>query len=209
MKHKLIWLGVSAPIAFVAVATLASTLTPGYSNLNNALSELGMRTALHATAWNVLGFGLLGAQIIGFAVAFFAQTRARVVSLLLGLTGIGFLGAGMIPAEPGFAPTAQTSLHMAMAALSYFPFILATLIFGLTHLSRPAWRRLAVISLIAAGLAVATFVLPRTLPAGLVQRLGFAIYFGWLISAAWCLSRHGAYQAAGSTSGSLATIRLL
>jgi hypothetical membrane protein len=209
MARKLIWLGVSAPIVFITMAALASAVTPGYSNLDNALSELGMRTAPHAAAWNVLGFGLLGAQIVGFAAAFFAHTRARIVSLLLALTGVGFIGAGLVAAEPGFAPAAQTSVHLTMAALSYFPFIVAALIFGLTRLSNVEWRGLAVISLVAASLALATFVLPRTLPAGLVQRLGFAIYFAWLIAAAWWLGRQGAGQAIGSPEALRSPIRSL
>ncbi len=180
--RNFIWFGLTAPLVFIVAMVLFAASTPGYSNWDNALSELGMRTAPHATAWNVLGFGLLGMQLIGVAVGFFAHTRAKVTSILMALTGVGFIGAGTIPAEPKFAPSMQTNLHFALAALSYFPFILAALIYGTAHVRAPEWREFALASLLFAGLALATFFLPRTLPAGLVQRLGFLIYFAWLLT---------------------------
>lgn len=187
MTRKLIYFGFTGPVLFIAAMAMFSALTPGYGNLHNALSELGVRTAPHAAAWNVLGFGLLGVQLIGFAIGFLALTRARVTSALIALTGAGFIGAGLISAEPGFAPSTQTSLHFTLAALSYFPFIVAALVFGLVGVRKAEWRGLAIASLITAALALATFLLPRTLPAGLVQRMGFLIYFAWLMLAAWRL----------------------
>lgn len=177
---RCIWFGVSAPIVFCLAMLMFGALTPGYSHRDQALSELGMRTAPYALAWNIFGFGVLGVQLALFAAGFFAATRARLAAALITLTAVGFIGAGAIPADPAFEPSAQTSLHIGMASLSYFPFIIAALLFGFTHIRAPGWRSAAVLSLGLAGLAVASFLLPRSVPAGLAQRVGFLIYFAWL-----------------------------
>ena len=66
-KKVLAWCGVSAPIVFIVSLVIFSLLTPNYSNLTNAVSELGTLGAPFAFGWNILGFLLVGLLIIAYA----------------------------------------------------------------------------------------------------------------------------------------------
>jgi hypothetical protein len=101
-----LWAGVIGPILFVLVFTIDGALTPGYSAINNAVSDL----EFGATGWiqrvNFLALGLL---LIVFALAFFQSIRPMLASPwrqisagLLVLSGAGFLLASLVlPAARG------------------------------------------------------------------------------------------------------------
>ena len=176
--------GVLAPIVFIVALTIFSLLTPNYDNLTNAISELGVLGAPYALGWNVLGFMLVGLLVTAFAWGLHLGMRpasgTRIIPWLVGMTGIGFAGLGIFPAETGLRPSTSTTLHFVVVAVSYLPFILVAFIYAATMRTDIYWKRWISFSIAMGVLAIASFFIPRTIPIGLSQRLGLGAYFLWL-----------------------------
>lgn len=181
---KLAFCGVVAPIVFILALVVFSLFTPNYSNLTNAVSELGTMGAPYALAWNIFGFTLVGLLIIAFAWGLHLDLRpgpgASIVPILIGISGIGFAALGLFPAEAGFEPSARTSLHFTMVSLNFLPFILVTFIFAARLKTNDYWKNWTVFSIVMGIIAIASFFIPKSIPAGLSQRLGMGAYFLWL-----------------------------
>ncbi len=185
MNKKLFaYCGVLAPVIFTVSLIVFSLLTPGYSNATNAVSELGTVGAPYALAWNVLGLtlvGLLGAAFAwGLRQDLLHSSGATAVPVLVALSGLGLTGAGLIPAEAGFAPSLRTTLHFLMVAMNLLPFLLAAFLFAIRLRANEYWRKWMLFSLAMGLLDIATFLLPRSIPGGITQRLGLGAYFVWL-----------------------------
>ena len=194
MAEKLAaWCGILAPIVFVLALIVFSLLTPNYSNLTNAISELGALGAPYALAWNVVGFILVGVLIVAYAwglhMGIHPEPGAIIVPLLVGISGIGSIGLGIFPAEAGFRPSTQTTLHFVMVSVNYLPFILVAFIFAFRLKGDPYWKRWMLFSIVMGVLAIASFFIPRTIPAGLSQRIGLGAYFMWVLVMGYALLR--------------------
>ncbi len=176
--------GILAPIVFVVALAVFSLLTPNYDNLTNAVSELGVPGAPYALGWNVLGFMLVGLLVTAFAWGLHLGMRpasgARIIPVLVGITGIGFAGLGIFPAETGLRPSTSTTIHFVVVALSYVPFILVAFVYAATMRTDLYWKRWVAFSIVMGLLAIGSFFIPRSVPVGLSQRLGLGAYFLWL-----------------------------
>lgn len=179
--------------AFSLLLIIFSLLTPGYNNLVNAVSELGISGAPHALAWNMFGFVFIGLLVIFFARGLYAGLRlgpgAVTVASLVFLSGIGFAGLGFFPADPGFRPSAATSLYFTMVSVNYLPFIIFAFLFALTQNKDVYWRHWVVFSLAMGALAIMSFFLPPTIPPGISQRIGMGTYFLWIMVMSFALLR--------------------
>jgi hypothetical membrane protein len=176
--------GILAPVSFTVFLVIFSILTPGYSNLTNAVSELGTSDAPYALAWSVFGFVLVGLLIAAFAWGLHADLRqspgAIGVPTLIGISGIGFAALGLFPADAGFAPSVRTTLHFTMVSINFLPFLLATFVFAIRLQSNEYWKKWILFSIIMGILGIASFFIPKSIPGGLSQRIGLAAYFLWL-----------------------------
>ena len=89
-------------VFWAALFSFASAY-PGYSHSHKAISELGALGAPHALWWNLLGFIVPGVLLsicgAGVATAIERPSGKTAVYWLLVLSGVGFAGAGVIPAE--------------------------------------------------------------------------------------------------------------
>jgi hypothetical membrane protein len=192
-KKVLAWCGVLAPIVFIVSLVIFSLFTPGYSNLTNAVSELGTLGAPFAFAWNILGFLLVGLLIIAFAwgmyLDFRQSTGGIVVPILVGISGIGFAGLGLFPAEAGFEPSTRTTLHFTMVSINFLPFVLVAFIFAIRLKANEYWKTWTLFSAVMGVLAVASFFIPKNIPVGLSQRVGMGAYFLWLFVTSLALLR--------------------
>jgi hypothetical membrane protein len=181
---KLALCGVVAPVVFILTLIVFSLLTPGYSNLNKGISELGTVGAPYALAWNIFGFILVGLLITAFAWGLHLDLRpalgARIVPILIGISGIGFAGLGLFPAEAGYAPSTLTTLHFTMVSINFLPFILVAFIFAFRLKTTAYWKNWIIFSLVLGVIAIASFFIPKSIPVGLSQRLGMGAYFLWL-----------------------------
>jgi hypothetical membrane protein len=152
--------------------------------LTNAVSELGTASAPYALVWNALGFVLVGALIAVFAwglhLDLLHSMGATVVPVLVAISGLGFVGAGLFPAETGFMPSTRTTLHFIMVSINYLPFLLVAFIFAIRLKTNADWKKWISFSVVMGVLGIASFFIPKSIPAGLSQRLGLGAYFAWL-----------------------------
>lgn len=181
----LAWCGILAPAIFATTLATFSFLNPNFNNLTNAVSELGMSASPHAFAWNMIGFVLVGLLATAFAwglrLTLRPHSKSVIAPALMGISGIGFTGLGIFPADTGFAPSFSTTLHFTMVSVNFLPFVLATFIFAYQLRKNEYWKRWTSFSLIMGILAIASFFIPQNIPAGLSQRFGIGIYFLWLL----------------------------
>lgn len=183
----------AAAVIFWTALFAFAAMYPGYSHLHRAVSGLGAFGAPHALAWNFIGFivpGLLLAAC-GAGVALAIDGRRSVLFWLLVISGFGFAGAGVFPAEiRNGIPLMQspwTAAHVLMISLSGFPWVVAAFVLASRVKRNARWQRLMPISLILAVVALvglALNLIAGSIPMladvpGLAQRLAFAVYFGW------------------------------
>ena len=197
--------GIAAVVIFWAALFGFAAAYPGYSHSHKAISELGAFGAPHALAWNLIGFitpGLLLATCgAGLGRAIDVSGRATAVYWLLVMSGVGFAGTGVIPAEmrqgSPFMQSPFTVGHIVMTLLSGIPWTIAAFLVVRRVKQNPAWQQLRRVSVILAVACVAGFALNIFAPAlpvlahrpGLAQRISFGIYFAWfLIMAAHLLA---------------------
>ncbi len=199
MKHIGLHAGWLAGATFVAALLVLGALTPGYEHAHQAVSELGAIGAPYASWWNALGFMLPGALVACFAAALFAPLQrdgvgavARIGLWLLLICGLAFAGNGVFVYDLQ-QPYAQTSkLHVAMLTITLLAFLPATLLLAIGLRGRGGWRALVIFSPLIA-LATVLSVIQRMwdfVPAlqghpGYAQRVTLALYFVWLLLAAF------------------------
>ncbi len=185
--------GMLAPIVFALALAVFSVMSPGYSNLRNAVSELGVIGAPYSLAWNVLGFFLVGALTTicawGLRLDMRPASGSTIVPLLIAISGLGFAGLGFFPAEAGFQPSLHTTLHFVMVSVNFLPFILVAFIFPVKMKGNDYWKKWALFSVVMGVLAVVSFFIPRTVPLGLSQRVGMGANFLWLFVTSLALFR--------------------
>lgn len=175
----------------IFVPELIGAQQPHYSDAAQYLSELGATDAPYAVWANYFGFlpvGVLVAAVCLLIPVVLKPSALVVVAsvLLLGVSA-GYLGAVLMPCDPGCAardnPT-QQALHDFFALLEYIGAILALFTFAWAFKvrSRPG---LAVLSLIAATLVVSGFLLmigaDWQMSRGLWQRVADYSIFVWML----------------------------
>lgn len=194
--RALAWCWVLAPLVFLVSLIIFSQLTPNYSNLTNAVSELGTSGAPFAFLWNILGFLLVGVLIIiyawGLHVDLSRSIDRIVVPILVGISGVGFAGLGLFPAEAGFEPSTRTTLHFTMVSINFFPFIFVAFIFAIRFKANEYWKNWTLFSAAMGALAVASFFIPKIIPVGISQRIGMGTYFLWIFVTGLTLLRRPA-----------------
>jgi hypothetical membrane protein len=185
--------GMLAPIVFALALAVFSLMSPGYSNLTNAVSELGVTGAPYALTWNAIGFILVGTLTIAYAWGLRLDMRpasgSTIVPLLVAISGLGFAGLGPFYAEAGFQPSLRTTLHFVMVSVNFLPFILVAFIFPAKMKGNDYWKKWALFSVVMGILAVASFFIPKTVPLGLSQRIGMGANFLWLFVTSLALFR--------------------
>jgi hypothetical membrane protein len=189
--------GIAAVVMFWTALFGFSAAYQGYSHSHKAISELGAFGAPHALAWNLIGFitpGLLLATCgAGLARAIEVSGRATAVYWLLVMSGVGFAGTGVIPAEmrqgSPFMQSPFTVGHIVMTLLSGIPWAIAAFLVVGRVTQNPVWQRSRRVSIVLAVACVAGFalnILAPVLPVlahrpGLAQRISFGIYFAWFL----------------------------
>jgi hypothetical membrane protein len=186
------FLGIAACVVFWATSFVLGALRTSYSHSMNTISELGARGTPNATWWNVVGFIVPGVllALVGGVIAHSIdrdQSGLRSLSgLLLVLSGLAIAGQGIIPADMtnGVADITSpyTRGHFISSLVAAAAWSIGVLLLTGPMKRSPEWRRLRVVSIVLVLLAlVASFALRGTLPDGLAQRLGNAIFFTWFV----------------------------
>ena len=193
MNRRLIgFLGIGAWVLFWAASVAFAALRVSYSHVVNTISELGAVGTPHATAWNVLGFIIPGVllAVVGGAIARTANEEPSlsraVATVLLVVSGLAVAGQGVMPAEMinGVADvtSASTRAHFISSLVSGAAWAVGALLLVAPMRRNPNWQGLYLVSVILVVLTfVASFALRGTLPDGLAQRIGNALFCAWFI----------------------------
>jgi hypothetical protein len=218
-RQRLLLGGAAAGLtAFVVTFLVEGATRPGYSPWRHAVSQL----SLGPFGWvNTIAILLAALSLLAFAAglrsALVTGTGSTWGPRLIGVTGGGFLLAGVFPIDPGLGyppgTPAQHSLRglihglaitVAFGCLSAGCFVMARRFAG-----DPAWRGWARYSTVT-GLVVATGYLATSLltgldqagvlsnaPGGLLQRGMIVGGFGWVVLLAARLLRQQQPAATG------------
>lgn len=222
-----LWAGIVGPILFVLVFTIDGALTQGYSAIRDAVSYLD----LGAYGWiQVANFIVLALLLLLFAVGFFQGMRPvltsgglRVSTVLLMLSGAGYILAGLFVPDPSGAP--QRSVHGVLHAMSFeivfFSQAIACLLLGVQLIRTVGWRGFGWYSLLTGLLTIIPptgNLIPFFSPAaqtpfsnpsqavrfgGLFERILLLIAFAWyvmLVVRLLTLKREGAKAPSGDGS---------
>lgn len=201
-----VWVGLAL---FVFVVVIAGLVTPAYSHLHQALSELGARDAPLDWLVRWAGFVPLGASFIVYAFQSRNSFSNDLPFYLFLLTGLAIIIAGLFPTDPrGRRDTPAGMLH-AIAGISLLCLLsLTPLVASFKRLYRNAPRRWLLVFSFVMGLLVSAFfvMLPNGIWTqlvelhqtilgnafevwyplhGLHQRLLLTLYFVWLIVYSW------------------------
>jgi hypothetical membrane protein len=172
--------GVLAPTWFVIALVVVAAVRPEYSHLTKAASELGAVGAPNALAWNILGFGAVGALVAVLAWSLWQQGGGRVAALLIAISGIGFAAAGVFPADMNDMNADTTRLHILASLVSFAAFAVAVPVvgWGLWQSDRRGFAVAAIIFGLAAVLSV--LLREANIPPRLAQRINFVAYLVWI-----------------------------
>jgi hypothetical membrane protein len=172
--------GVIAPVWFLVALLAFASLRPDYSHLTKAVSELGVVGAPNALAWNLLGFGAVGALICVVAWGLWTRCGFRLAALFIALSGLGFAATGAFPADMSNMQSSATQRHILASLVSFGAFVAAVPAVGWSLWTTR--RRSAALAATAFGIAAILSVLLREtdMPSGLAQRINFVAYLLWI-----------------------------
>jgi hypothetical protein len=194
-RNRLLYCGLLAGPLFVLTFLIAgATRGEGYDALRHPVSSL----QLGQDGWiQTANFLVAGALTIAFATGLWRETRPDAV--LVGVWGVGLVGAGAFTTDPvsgyplgtpaAIDYTTTGALHDAFSLPAFVALAVVQVV-----LARGQGRGWAVYSLLSAGVFLTAFVLAsvgfsQTEPlvdlAGLFQRIAVIVGFGWLTALAW------------------------
>ena len=183
--------GIMAPFLMVSLWTIASLLRPGYDQLIQYGSELGVGENSMIMNGNFLITGLL---IVSFSLGLLSNIRtgfwSRAGSIFVGLFGIGEIATAAFPCDRGCPLTNPQSLsqlvHNGIAAVAFTAIAVAPLLISVRLKRDKLWRNYQAYSLGTGFAAIGLFItfsiaaLYSLLYVGLLQRLFLAIPFLWI-----------------------------
>ncbi|WP_026602818.1 DUF998 domain-containing protein [Methylomonas sp. 11b] len=194
--------GIAAPVIWLSLIGLAGTMRPEFSHSYQYISELGERGSVTEVPMRYIGFGFAGFLYVSFAAAVPATLRegwrAALLATLIGLDGIGRIGAGVFACDPGCdGLSSSQELHRLFAMTGFSAAILAALACGMLF-RRHAWLSILSVYSIGSGLLAATLLLLMTWEANPIQTLGLFEHLAtgllsiWTLVFAVCLFRSSA-----------------
>jgi hypothetical membrane protein len=154
--------GIAAPVIFAFVVAIASLLRPGFSQVFNYISELGIGPYAAIQNVNFIATGLLIVFLASGIGSNSARRSARAAPLALALGGIGTALAGLTLSLIGpFPESVMYEAHSAVAILSFAAFMAAELLSwqALTGAEGASSRNYRRFSLLCGLLSVLTLLL--------------------------------------------------
>jgi hypothetical membrane protein len=190
MSRRLLILGASAGPLYVVLGLVQALLREGFDPRRHALSIL----ANGELGWiQVANFLVSGALVVAGAVGARRALRGQDAGLwgpiLLGLYGVGMLGAGIFRADPaqGFPPDAEISneltrsglLHFVFGAIAFYALIAACFVFARRFL-RTGPRGLALYAIVTGVGFFVSFAAIASGSTSAVTMLAFYVAIAWV-----------------------------
>ncbi|MEZ5292802.1 MAG: DUF998 domain-containing protein [Vicinamibacterales bacterium] len=186
-----LWGGLAGPLLFTTVAVTCAWLRPGYSQIDQFISELGATGTPYAWLMNYAGFVPGGLLIAGFGLSLRARLpRERLFAAgtaLVVFFGAGIGASGLFPCDVG-CPQGEGSVmnlvHDRLGPLLFLAGALGVVVLGLGFRHVPPLRSLwgysvasGLIALVLLALLAST--LESRVRTGLWQRLLVSVLFTW------------------------------
>ncbi len=188
--------GIAGAVVFAAAALGFGAALPGFSHVTHPVAVLGAKGVPHANAFNLLGLMLPGLLASTAMLALRRQLprdagwATRIGAQLLLLSALGVVALGLLPLDPADLHNPASSYHATAWMLWWVAFVPGALLLALGLRGRNGWWGLGRACVLAAvGLLYTVLFAVDTLPAGIAQRLGFAIWWLWVAFAGWAAWR--------------------
>ncbi|MEA2468873.1 MAG: hypothetical protein QOJ57_2999 [Thermoleophilaceae bacterium] len=188
-----VWIALAGQAAFVASWVVAGALEPGYSHVDQAVSELGANDASHAWIVNT-GIVLYGLSFVALGLALRGLVGVAPAVLFAG-AGVAGIVAGVVPLDCGLSDSAcehmwrarelswHEDVHLWASLVSQL--FLAATPFAIARALSPEPVAPLAFGAGVAGLAigVGSFFLygVNGAPDGLIQRFGFLTVHVWVL----------------------------
>jgi len=169
------------------IPTVYGSLSPGYSQISNYISELGEHGSPYALWVNWAGFLPVGLLVFWFLFTARGHLPSSDRALwLLSATGWGYVISACFPCDAGCPYWGSTSqlIHNLATAIAY-PATAA----GLARMAgafaqSPKWKKWYLFSLVCSAIVAVgftSFLFPASQPfRGLTQRFAEGAIFGWI-----------------------------
>lgn len=180
--------GMLAPVLLAALVLIAAALSPGYNQIQETVSQLGITGRPYSEIVRC-GFIIYGVLISGFAFALRERlgqgviANAVVLLVIIHALGIGLL-AIFRDDQAGVTLFLNNSfVHTALSQVAYWAFNAVILIFALNYQPDSSWEFFARYSFAAVAFAVispAVFLFDFSVPfEGLLQRIIYGNQLLW------------------------------
>jgi hypothetical membrane protein len=186
-----LYCGIISPLLWLALIATAGALRPDFSHVTHYISELGERGSATEALMRYGAFGFTGLLYLCFAGALLVTFRQgwlwRGAALLIAFDGVGRMGAGMFPCDPGCAQVSLgPDLHKLFATIGFCSGTLAAFVWGSLLRACPPLRSLSSFSVASATVALVSLLLMSwagdlALPPGLFEHLATVILSVWLL----------------------------
>lgn len=135
--------GILSPLLWLLLIGLAGAMRPEFNHITHYISELGERGSSTEFMMRIAGFGFTGFLYVCFASALLATFRdgwcSTLAAVLIGLDGLGRIGAGVFACDPGCEGLSMSQdLHRLFATLGFTSGILGTIAWGIIF-QRRGW----------------------------------------------------------------------
>ena len=192
--------GIVSPLIWLSLIGIAGAMRPDFSHVVHYISELGERGSSTEFLMRYAAFGFTGFLYLCFAAALLETFRNGWYSTfgagLIGLDGLGRMGAGVFACDPGCAGlSSNQELHRLFATVGFLSGILAAIVWGFTF-RRRGWPQLLTWYSVGTGMLALTFLLlmswrqnPLNAP-GLFEHLATGVLSLWLLVFAVRLMRY-------------------
>ena len=167
--------GVVGPLTFVATWAIAGTTMPGYSAVDNAISDLAAVDASTRVAMTI-GFVVFGLGVIafGFALREALEGPAWIAAVATG-------GCALAVAATPLGGWSGDAVHGAFAGLGYTA-IVALPLLAYAPLVAGGRRAAAILSVLTGAVSAVCLVATTFGPAhGLWQRFGLTVADAWIV----------------------------
>lgn len=186
MKLRLsrVVLPAAAVSLFVAAVTVFGAATPGYAQRLHPVGLLGARGASGAAVFNALAFVAPGLLLA--CVAWALRDRAhgwasRIGSQLVLLSALALAAQGLLPLDPTDFDHADSQRHAVAWTAWWLAFAAGCLPIAASG-GTPRWLRLCSLG-IGVAVPLSALLAASWLPAGIAQRLAYALWFAWWLTA--------------------------
>jgi len=124
--------GIAVPVLSTIVLLTVNHLHPGYSLTRQRISELGAPGAPYAALLNTAGLGASGLLLVALSLGLYREFRsrsaARIGCVLIGVSGIALVMAGIFPCSVDSAETSVSAIaHGVFARIGEFAIMSAAL----------------------------------------------------------------------------------